>query len=69
MQIDMWAAHWLPKQAQHLVQVLFTCKESCAQNVFVQGTLVTVVVEVESEGILVAMKGEATVVVGERLPR
>ena len=51
------------------MQVLFTCKESCAQNVFVQGTLVTVVVEVESEGILVAMKGEATVVVGERLPR
>ena len=50
--------------------VLFTHKESCAQNVFVRGTLLNVLAEAESEGISIAMKGEATVVViGKRMPR
>jgi len=44
-------------------------KESCTiMYYFVQGTLVNVVVEVEFEGISVTMKGEAMVVVGERMP-
>ena len=58
------------EQDQQWAWVLFTHKESCAQNVFVQGTLVNVVEEAESEGISIAMKGEATVVViGKRMPR
>ena len=46
--------------------VLFTHKESCAQNVFVRGTLVTFLAEAKSKEISVSMKGEATMVVGGR---
>ena len=68
MQTDKRVAHWLPNKPNSGHEYCLPAKKVAHTNVFVRGTLVNVVAKAESKGILVAMKGETTVVVGERMP-